>query len=223
MRSRRLTGSLSDMACVEGFSRGRRTRFDRLQSTYCVESRDSQNARSSASDENLGMACRFFCIDDSFFPMHVTGGNDADQRLLATKGEHDMQQAPRSCPAERMVARLRTAVPGIRNDDQRITEEHGFRFSLRNLVFLDALSSVAFVPFETLHPVQLNHACILPSYTQCANAFADSRNATAMPNPPTQWLPDDGTSLLQRRISGAGSARTPRPYRRLCRRSAYPR
>jgi len=49
--------------------------------------------------------------------MHVTGGNNADQRPLAAKGEYYMQQAPRSCPAKRVVARLRLAVPRIWNND----------------------------------------------------------------------------------------------------------
>ena len=108
------------------------------------------------------MGFRFFGINHSFLSMHVAGGDYADQRFLSAKREHYVQHATVGCFSERMKTRLRFAVPRIRNQEQRITKEHSFRFRLRNVMLLSALSSVPFVPVEAFNPIQCDHVCILP-------------------------------------------------------------
>jgi hypothetical protein len=93
--------------------------------------------------------------------MHVAGADHADKRFLSTKREHQVQHAAVGCFSERMKTGLRLAVPGIWNNEQRITKEHGFRLSLRNVMFLSALSSIPFVPIKAFDPIQCDHTCIL--------------------------------------------------------------
>ena len=93
--------------------------------------------------------------------MHVAGGDNANQRFLSAKGEHHVQHAAIGCLSKRMKTQLRLAVPRIRDNDQRITKEHGFRFRLGNVTLLSALSSVPFVPVEAFNPIRCDHICIL--------------------------------------------------------------
>ncbi len=93
--------------------------------------------------------------------MHVAGGDYADQRILSAKCEHYVQHAPVACLPERMKTGFRLAVPRIRNNEQRITKEHGFRLSLRNVMLFSALSSIPFVPVEAFNPIQYDHVGIL--------------------------------------------------------------
>jgi hypothetical protein len=108
------------------------------------------------------MGFRFFAINHSFLSMHIAGGDYADQRFLSAKREYHVQHAAVGRSSERMKTWLRFAVPRIRNQEQRITKEHRFRFRLRNVMFLSALSSVPFVPVEAFNPIQCDHVCILP-------------------------------------------------------------
>ncbi len=97
--------------------------------------------------------------------MHVTGGDNTNQRFLTTKCEYHMQQPPGGSPPESMVAALRLAMPRIWNNDQRIREEHRFCLSLRYAVLLSAFSGVAFVPVKAFHTIQFIHWRILLAYT----------------------------------------------------------
>jgi len=111
------------------------------------------------------MGFRFFRINCSFLSMHITCGYYADQRFLPAKCEHHVQHAAIGCFPERMITGLCLTVPRIRNNNQRITKEHGFRFRLRDVMLLGALSSVTFVPVEAFHSIQFDHICILSQYT----------------------------------------------------------
>jgi hypothetical protein len=157
------------MAWVDGLSRGRRTRFAWCQSTKSLESRDSQNERSSASEENLGMGFRLLRINHAFLSMHVTSGDDADQCSLPAKCENYMQPPAIGCSPECMIAGLSLAVPRIRGNDQRIIEKDGFRFRPGNVVLFDAFARVSFVPVESFHSIWFNHPCILSKYTSQGN------------------------------------------------------
>lgn len=93
--------------------------------------------------------------------MHIAGGYYANQRSLPTKRKHNVQHTALGCLAKCMITGLCLTVPRIWNHQQRITKEHGFCLSLRNVMLLHALSSVAFVPVKAIHQVKLDHGCIL--------------------------------------------------------------
>jgi hypothetical protein len=103
----------------------------------------------------------FFGINYSFLPVHVAGGDNADQRSLSAKREYHMQHAAVGGLPQCMKTGFRLAVTRIWNSEQRITKKHGLRFRLRNVMLLNALSSISFIPIKSLNPIQHDHLCIL--------------------------------------------------------------
>ena len=124
------------------------------------------------------MGFRFFDIDHSLLSVHVAGGDYADQRFLSAKREYHVQHAAVGRFPERMKAGFHLAVPRIRNNHQRITKEHGFRFRLRNVMPLSALSIVPFVPFEAFHLIQCDHVMYIIIILFHGNILAEGKFRT---------------------------------------------
>jgi hypothetical protein len=77
-------GNRNEIVLVEGFRLGNVAICALLQSRYSVESCFSQNARSAASLENLGIALGRLLIMGSFLSMHVTRRDHANQLATVT-------------------------------------------------------------------------------------------------------------------------------------------
>src|SRR6202142_1864526 len=79
-----------------------------------------------------------------------------------------MQEPVLARSAQRMTTGFGSAVFGVLQQQQRLMEEHLLCLLLSNAV-LFVLAFVPGVPFEFLEPGQIQHNCILPSYTTGSN------------------------------------------------------
>jgi hypothetical protein len=67
-----------------------------------------------------------------------------------------------------MISGLILAVLTIGYQQERYIEEQLFSLSLANIVLFNTLPGITRVPVETNNFTQIDHLCILPSYTSLA-------------------------------------------------------
>jgi len=104
-------------------------------------------------------------MDALLLAMHVARRDHPDQGVVTAQREGNVQQPTVECLAEDMEAGLLVAVPQVFQHQQRLVEEDLFGLGLRHAVLL-VLAGVAVVPVEAGDPLEIDHPCILPSYTR---------------------------------------------------------
>src|SRR3569832_854213 len=163
MASSRCLGSRSEMVLVVGFRLGRTTCWAFAQSTWSELLWVSQNVRSSASEAKAGTDLRRLVIDASLLPVHVARGNHPDSR--PAHGKRDVQLSPHVGRPQGVKARLGPTVFRVFQHQQRLIEKHLLRFRCGHAMFV-VLAGVAFVPLEAFNQRQVDHGCILWTYTR---------------------------------------------------------
>src|ERR1700759_4770322 len=145
-----------EIAVVDGFRLGRRTRSALLQSTYSVESCVSQNFRSSASVLKRGIGLALL-IEPSFLSIHVACGNHPDQSAIASESKSDVQETCLRRLPQRVKSLLVSAVLHVLDNDQGIVEENAFGLGLTNVMFVCALTAIAVVPVKPGNLFKVDH------------------------------------------------------------------
>ena len=112
----------------------------------------------------------FLFIVATLLSVHVASGNYADLALIEPQGEGDMQAPPAVGLPQCVKARFALTVDTIVQHQERVVEEDllGLR---RTDAVLFILATVAVVPVETGYLSEIDHGCILLSYTKKAKHF----------------------------------------------------
>lgn len=69
------------------------------------------------------------------------------------------------CHTKSMISTLLLAVFAVFQHQKRLVKENLFRFRLHNTMFAGTFSRVTRIPFKSRYCSEVNHVCILPSYT----------------------------------------------------------
>lgn len=102
--------------------------------------------------------------------MHVASGNCADLALVEPQGEGDMQAPPAVGLPQGVIARFALTVDAIVQHQERVVKEDLLGLRSTDAVFF-VLATVAVVPVETGYLSEIDHGCILLSYTRKAKYF----------------------------------------------------
>ena len=91
----------------------------------------------------------------SLLPVHRSGRNGANQRVLLAQCKCDVKPSLTLGSPEGVKTKLRLTVLGVRTNDERLTKENLLNLRLRYAVFL-ILSCVSFIPVEAKNPRQIH-------------------------------------------------------------------
>ena len=89
--------------------------------------------------------------------MHVSGGDDANQRVLGTKRERDVQPASRGSDPKSMDPVPGSAVLDIVGDQHLLVLEYLLRFDLADAVLVGAFPRISLVPLKSDDPCEIDH------------------------------------------------------------------
>ena len=82
-----------------------------------------------------------------------------------------MKQSTIAGSTQGVVSNLGRTMSWVLQQVQRLTQKHLFRFAVGDTV-LQVLAAIAGVPLEPFDLIEINHKCILPSYTVVVRAAA---------------------------------------------------
>ena len=89
--------------------------------------------------------------------MHVSGGDDANQRALGTKRERDVQPASQGSDPKSMEPALGSAVLDIVGDQQLEVPEYLLRFDLADAVLVGTFPRNSLIPLKPDKSREVDH------------------------------------------------------------------
>ena len=89
--------------------------------------------------------------------MHVSRRDHAYESIIVTQREGDMEKSTLICPAQGMQPVLAATVSVVSHQQKRFVEEDLLGLALADLVLVDTLPSIAFVPVEADNPRPIEH------------------------------------------------------------------
>ena len=119
--------------------------------------------------------------------MHVSGRDDANQRVLGTKRERDVQAASRGSDPKSVEPVLQSAVLDIVADQESVVLEYLFRFDLADAVFVGALLRISLVPLKSDDPREVDHFLFCFVYAHSIQIAGEKRRLSS-----EDWGADSG-------------------------------
>ena len=117
------------------------------QSTYSVESCESQKDASCSSLLNFGFALSFRMACSPLLRTHVSGGNDANPPSANRKYQ---EEPPTSVGLlKNKVVRFRNGMGHVFRDDQWEVKKYLFTFRWSDVMLFPVLREIGFVTHET--------------------------------------------------------------------------
>ena len=118
--------------------------------------------------------------------MHVSGGDDANQRALGTKRERDVQPASRGGDPKSMESALGLAVLGVIGDHKLLVLEYLLRFDLVDAVLVGVFPRISRIQLKSDDSREVDHFSFCFVYAHSIQIARDKRR-------PSSEIPDAGS------------------------------